>query len=252
MRPTELCMIIVTADDYGKNRRATDSIFECFSKKRITSASVMVFMEDSERAASLAAKTGLELGLHLNFTMPFSAPETPPHLRKQQGKVISYLSSHKLAQAIYNPFLSDAFRFLCREQEDEFKNLYGRAPAFYNGHHHMHLCANILAGKLLPQGAPVRRTFKFERGEKNRINRLYRRYVDRIVSKRHISTDRFFSIQPLQDRERLKRIFAYAENESVEIEVHPENMEETEFLLSEPYQNLIDGVPVGGFLQLPK
>ena len=245
-------MVIITADDYGKNRRATDSIYECFSKKRITSASAMVFMEDSKRAASLAIKSGLELGLHLNFTMPFSAPEMPPHLREQQGKVISYLSSYKLGQAICNPFLSEAFRFLCRAQEEEFKKVYGRAPAFYNGHHHMHLCANMLAGKLLPQGAPVRRTFKFERGEKSRFNRLYRRYVDRIVSKRHISTDRFFSIQPLQDRERLKRIFAYAENESVEIEVHPENMEEAEFLLSEPYQNLIDGVPVGGFQQLPK
>lgn len=245
-------MVIITADDYGKNRRATDSIYECFSKKRITSASAMVFMEDSERAAALAVKSGLELGLHLNFTMPFSAPGMPSHLREPQGKVISYLSSHKLAQAIYNPFLLDSFRFLCRTQKEEFKKLYGRAPDFYNGHHHMHLCANMLRDKLIQNGTRVRRTFKFERGEKHLINRLYRSFIDSTVSERYISTDRFFSIQPLQDQERLKRIFACAENESVEIEVHPENEEEAEFLLSEPYRNLIDGVPVGGFLQLPK
>ena len=55
-------MLIITADDYGKTRHATDSILECFSNKRITSASAMVFMEDSGRAASLALKTRLEVG----------------------------------------------------------------------------------------------------------------------------------------------------------------------------------------------
>ena len=64
-------MIIITADDYGKTRHATDSILECFMNKSITSASAMVFMEDSERAASLTSETDVEVGLHINFTMPF-------------------------------------------------------------------------------------------------------------------------------------------------------------------------------------
>ncbi len=245
-------MVIITADDYGKNRHATDSIYECFSKQRITSASAMVFMEDSARAASIASESNLELGLHLNFTMPFDAPEIPSGVRKKQVKVISYLASHKLAQAIYNPFSSDAFRFLYNAQVEEFMKLYGRAPDFYNGHHHMHLCANMLRDKLIQNGTRVRRTFKFERGEKNLINRLYRSFIDSTISERYISTDRFFSIAPVRDQDRLKKIFKYAKSETVEIEVHPENTEEKEFLLSERYGHLIDSVHVGDFKQLHK
>lgn len=47
-------MVIITADDYGKPRHDTDSILKCFSSERITSSIAMVFMEDSERTASLA------------------------------------------------------------------------------------------------------------------------------------------------------------------------------------------------------
>jgi len=97
-------MIIITADDYGKNRHATDSILICLSHKRITTASAMVFMEDSERAARLALHTNLEVGLHLNFTMPFSANKISRSLREHHDRVISYLTKNKLAQVIYNPY----------------------------------------------------------------------------------------------------------------------------------------------------
>ena len=96
-------MLIITADDYGKNRNTTDNILECFARERITSASAMVFMEDSERAASLALRNSLEVGLHLNFTLPFSASNIPPKLREHQNRLVSYLTKHKMFQVIYNP-----------------------------------------------------------------------------------------------------------------------------------------------------
>lgn len=244
-------MIIITADDYGKNRHSTDSILTCFSKKRITSASAMVFMEDSERAAALAMQAGLEVGLHLNFTMPFNASHISSKLLEHHNRVVSYLTKNKLAQVIYNPFLSNSFKYLFLSQEEEFERLYGKIPVFNNGHHHMHLCANVLASKMIPQDARVRRTFTFDKGEKNPFNRLYRHILDIYVSRSYISTDFFYSISPVQNQERLRKILKRAEEASVEIEVHPENDDETKFLLSDEYYHLMDSVQCRNFQQLP-
>ena len=243
-------MLIITADDYGKTRHATDSIFKCFSSKRITSASAMVFMEDSERAASIAFKTSLEVGLHLNFTQSFSACNIPLKLREHHNRVASYLTKHRFFQVIYNPFLANSFNFLFMAQQEEFMRLYGKLPDFYNGHHHMHLCANVLASKMIPNGARVRRTFTFDQGEKNPFNLLYRHILDIWVSKRFISTDCFFSIFPVINHERLRNIINRANKETIEIEVHPENNEEIEFLLSDQCKNLFDSVHSGGFRHL--
>lgn len=243
-------MLIITADDFGKTRHATDSILEVFLSKRITSASAMVFMEDSERAASLAMKAGLEVGLHLNFTLPFSACNMPLKLREHQNRVVSYLTKHKLFQGIYNPFLKDSFNLLFLSQQEEFMRLYGRFPDHYNGHHHMHLCANVLAGKMIPNGARVRRTFTFDPGEKNPFNLLYRHILDIWISRRFLSTNCFFSIAPVKNQERLRNIINRAAKETIEIEVHPENVEEIEFLLSDQYQNLVDSVHRAGFRHL--
>jgi len=243
-------MLIITADDYGKTRHATDNINKCFSSKRITSASAMVFMEDSERAASIALKTSLEVGLHLNFTEPFTSCNIPLTLRDHHNKIVSYLAGNKFSQVIYNPFLGDSLKYLFQAQYDEFLRLYGKPPDFYNGHHHMHLCANILASNIIPKGLRLRGTFTFEYGEKNPINILYRRILNVWISKKYISTDTFFSIDPIQNYERLRNIINRAAKETVEIEVHPENPEETEFLLSDQYKSLIDSVHTGCFSNL--
>ena len=42
-------VLIINADDWGRDRRTTQSIHDCVVRKTISSASAMVFMEDSER-----------------------------------------------------------------------------------------------------------------------------------------------------------------------------------------------------------
>lgn len=243
-------MIIVAADDYGRNARATDSILACFSAKRITCAGAMVFMEDSKRAALLAGNTNLEVGLHLNFTLPYNGPKVTSRLREHQSKIVHYLTKRDVSHLVYNPFLSDSFRFVLSAQQEEFFQIYGHPPIFYNGHHHMHLCANVLLGKMIPRGARVRKTFTFYPGEKSLLNRLYRYWLNTIISKRFISTDRFFSISPYLNTEFLKNILDRSACEVVEIEVHPENPEEEAFLLSEEYGLLLNSMSTGSFRQL--
>ena len=207
----------------------------------------MVFMEDSERAAPLALQVGMEVGLHINLTMPFSVDKVPSNIRDHHSKVVSYLTKNKLAQIIYNPLLAGSFDLLFKVQLEEFVRLYGKEPDFFNGHHHMHLCANMLMGKILPKGTRTRRTFTFVQGEKDIFNLIYRRLLDIAVAGKFISTDYFFSILPLWDMERLRNIFDRSVNSNIEIEVHPENADEIGFLLSDQYLNLMESAQVGNF-----
>ena len=67
-------MLIINADDLGMNEQTTDGIIACCDKRLITSATAMVFMRDTARAAELASSRDIGIGLHLNFTTPFDGP----------------------------------------------------------------------------------------------------------------------------------------------------------------------------------
>jgi hypothetical protein len=222
--------LIVNADDWGRDQETTERIFECALRGALSSVSAMVFMEDSERAAVIAQERGIDAGLHLNFTTPFSAPGTPRRLVDHQQRLTRYLRRNRFAPAVFHPGLTNSFEYVVAAQRDEFSRLYGREPVRLDGHHHMHLCSNVLLGGLLVPGTIVRRSFSFERGEKSGLNRLYRRLVDRALARRHRLTDFFFSLPPLHPASRLQKLFALANQFSVELETHPINQEEHRFL----------------------
>ncbi len=224
--------LIVNADDWGRNRNTTDRTLDCWARGAISSASAMVFMEDSERAAEIARERQIDVGLHLNLTTPFTAAACSRQLVEEQQKIASCLLRHRLAQICFYPALMQSFRCVVEAQVEEFLRIYGAPPRRFDGHHHMHLCTNVLAGRLLPQGAMVRRSFSFEPGEKGLANRLYRRGLDRVIARRHRLTDFFLSLKPLQPESRLDRIFSLARRSIVEIETHPINAEEYRFLVS--------------------
>jgi hypothetical protein len=95
----------------------------------------------------------------------------------------------------------------------------------------MHLCANVLFQKLLPVGTIVRRNFTFRPKEKGYANRMYRRWQDHRLAQRHSLADCLFSLVPLNPRSRLERIVGLASRFNVEVETHPVNAEEYEFLV---------------------
>lgn len=223
--------LIINADDWGRDTENTDAIVECAKHGTISSVSAMVFMDDSDRAASIARNMEIDAGLHLNFTTPFVARNCPCGLVEHQRRVRSYLTRHLFAPVVYNLCLAQSFEYLVFAQLDEFGRLYGAAPDRIDGHHHMHLCANVLFRDLLPEGVVVRRNFSFRRGEKSVCNRLYRRAVDQWLGRRHRITDLFFSLAPLEPLNRLERIFSQARQHFVEVETHPVNVPEYRFLL---------------------
>lgn len=236
-------LLIVNADDWGRDVETTDRIVECLVPGGVSAVSAMVFMKDSERAAGLARERGVDAGLHLNLTTPFSEPGIPPELLRRQGEIARYLRRHRFAPYVFNPALAGACAYVVAAQIGEFRRLYGVEPARIDGHHHMHLCANVLIGRLLPPRTLVRRNFCFEPGEKSAMNRAYRRLVDGVLSRRHRLTDLFFSIQPMEPRARLDRICALARTAIVELETHPSHPSESRFLRSGDI--LRSGVRVG-------
>jgi predicted glycoside hydrolase/deacetylase ChbG (UPF0249 family) len=235
-------MLIINADDWGGNRTSTDNSLICFNKGRITSASAMVFMEDSQRAAELALEVGVDTGLHLNFTHELDGDLKSSKIKECQQRIALFLKRNKYCSLFYNPFLKNDFDYTYRSQYEEYLRLYNKTPTHINGHHHMHLCMNVLAGRLIPGGSKVRRSFTFSSGEKNFLNRSYRKVVDSILMRRYTCTDFFFSISPLQNAARLRDIVNLAKFRNVELMVHPERLKEFDFLMTDEYLEIISTV----------
>jgi predicted glycoside hydrolase/deacetylase ChbG (UPF0249 family) len=235
-------MIIINADDWGRNRTSTNNSLICFSKGRITSASAMVFMEDSERAAELALEYNIDVGLHLNFTHKFDGNLNSNKLIECQQHISSFLRRSKYCSLLYNPLLKRDFEYSYNAQYEDFVRLYNKEPTHIDGHHHMHLCSNMLFSKLIPKCSKVRRSFSFATGEKSMINRLYRSFVNRWLKRRHKCTDFFFSIASIRGSDRLRRIVELSLTHSVELMVHPENPDEYDYVLSAEFLQMIKGI----------
>ena len=231
-------MLIINADDWGWSHDSTDRSLDCFRRSRISTISAMVFMEDSERAADLARENGIPVGLHLNLTQKFSSGALSSTLSRHHCRVVRYLKTRKVNQILFNPFLCKAFDYVFQAQWEEFIRLFETEPTRLDGHHHMHLCMNMIASGRLPRGIKIRRNFTFGPGEKDPLNRLYRYMVDRWLKSRFQCTDFFFSIEPI-DPIRLQRLVLMSKSSDVEIMVHPGVETQYRYLLSVEWKSLI-------------
>jgi len=243
--------LIINADDWGRDRETTDRTFECAIRGTVSSVSAMVFMEDSERAATMAQGSRIEAGLHLNFTTRFSAPHAPSRLVERQQEIAAYLRRRRLNQVLFHPGLTRSFEYVVSAQLEEFRRLYGAGPERLDGHHHMHLCANVLFARLMPGGTIVRRNFSFLPGEKSWVNRVYRQAVDRRLARRHRLVDFLFSLPPFEPPSRLERILSVARRHVVEVETHPVNGEEYRFLIGDQVVRWTGDFPVARRFVVP-
>ena len=244
-------LLIVNADDWGRDQETTDRMFECVLYGTVSSVSAMVLMEDSERAAAIARERGIDAGLHLNFTTRFSAPNCPSRLEKRQQEIAAYLLRRRFNPVVFHPGLMRSFEYVVKAQLDEFFRLYGTSPDRIDGHHHMHLCANVLLGRLLPPGTLVRRNFSFQPGEKSLANRLYRKAVDHRLARRHRLVDFLFSLAPLETKGRLERIRSLAREFIVEVETHLVNGDEYRFLKGDEVARWTEDVPIASRFAIP-
>jgi predicted glycoside hydrolase/deacetylase ChbG (UPF0249 family) len=242
--PSQSGVLIINADDWGRDAETTDRIFECVLRNSVSSVSGMVFMEDSERSGAMAKERDVDVGLHLNFTTPFSASLLPTRLAEHQERTAHFLLRNRLAQVVYHPGLANSFEYLVKAQVEDFHRIYGEDPRRVDGHHHMHLCSNVLLAGLLPKGTIARRNFSFQRAEKSGLNRLYRKVSDRILAARHRLADFFFDLLPIEPQTHLDRIITAAMQSAVEVETHPINPVEYRFLTGGGFSRLTQRSPI--------
>lgn len=243
-------MLIINADDWGGWKTATDAAFACHRHGRITSATAMVFMLDSERAAELAKDCGIDLGLHINFTQPLDGNVPSGRLRLYHDRIRRFLKSSKFAVLLYNPFLRNAFEYVYRVQLDEFIRLYGRPPSHVDGHQHKHLCANMILDTVIPPGEKVRRNFSFSAGEKAWFNRAYRHLVDRLLSRRYRVSDFFFSLLHCIQTDQFSYVKNLAQSSTVEVMTHPEIEAERSYLMSDRFFHFAGDCRKGSYSNL--
>jgi predicted glycoside hydrolase/deacetylase ChbG (UPF0249 family) len=243
-------MIIVNADDWGRSVEETDVALECFRLGRISSVTAMVFMADSERAASIAIKEKVPTGLHINFSQSFTGAGCPPEIETQHNRIVRFIRSSRLAQLVYNPLLRKAFRTVYETQLKEFRRLYGREPSHFDGHQHMHLCANMLVALPIPRGSKVRRTFSFGPGDKSWVNRTYRTLISRRLRRNYRVVDHFFALSQQLAEPRFKRVCDLARNSEVELMTHPIVQEERSFLTSPGFGESLEALEKGSYLAL--
>jgi predicted glycoside hydrolase/deacetylase ChbG (UPF0249 family) len=243
-------MIIINADDWGRCVAETDAALACFRAGRITSVSAMVFMEDSERAAELARKHDLSVGLHLNLNLPFTGKVISPTVAQYHERIVGFMSVGKYTQLLYNPFLRKQFRYDYDAQMAEFVRLYGKAPTHVDGHQHRHLCTNMILDRVIPRGLKVRRSFSFWPGEKSWAQRRYRSIVDQWLARRYRLTDFFFSLGQCLRNGRLGRVADLARKANVELMTHPVASEEYQYLMSEPFRDLLREQRMGSYSAL--
>jgi len=248
--PKNSNMLIINADDWGRSAAETEAALACYKMRRITSASAMVFMADSERAAALAGEVALDVGLHLNLSQPFSGQGPDQALQQHHHRVIRFLKGSKHAQLLYNPFLRRSFAYVYKAQAGEFFRLYGKWPAHVDGHHHMHLCANMVLSRTVPAGTKQRRNFSFWPGEKSFFNRAYRGLVDRWLARRYRLPDYFFDLLQCQQQHKWNRVESLARSSSVELMTHPLVAAETEYLMGSEFAALLQRVPTGSYAAL--
>ncbi|MEY4749949.1 MAG: hypothetical protein RIQ60_2163 [Pseudomonadota bacterium] len=223
-------MLIVNADDWGRSMAETDAALRCHARGHINSVTAMVHMDDAERAADLARSHGLAVGLHLNYTQMFSRVPRSSAAMQVQQRLCNFLGSHRWAGLVYHPGLRQDFVDSWHWQIDEFERLYGQAPTHVDGHHHQHLCANVLLGDVLPAGLKVRRHLHFWPGEKGWAKRSYWRWADARLARCHRSTDHVFALSQCLEPTRLTRVLALAGDHAVEVLTHPINPAESRLL----------------------
>jgi chitin disaccharide deacetylase len=243
-------MLIINADDWGRSRVETDAALFCYREGRISSVSAMVFMNDSGRAADLAKYEGIDVGLHLNLSQQFTGDVKSGLLTEYHDSIVRFLKASKYSLLIYNPFLRKQFRYVYHAQVEEFLRLYGKPPSHIDGHHHNHLCTNMLLDRVIPEREKVRRNFTYWPGEKGLMNRTYRRLVDFWLARRYRMTKYLFALSQCVQADGKMRVQELAKVGTVELMTHPTDANENAYLMSNDFLVMLRELDMGTYSSL--
>jgi hypothetical protein len=131
----------ICADDYGLTQAVSSGILEAVEAGRLDATGAMTTRPFWNIAARDLASLGsaVEVGLHLDLTL--GPPLTRMPALAPNGKLPSIGALIRLSQARRLP--KAEIRAEIAAQIDAFGDHYGRAPAFIDGHQHVHMLPGI-------------------------------------------------------------------------------------------------------------
>lgn len=255
-------LLIVNADDWGHDVEATNAIHRAFDASRITSATGMVYMADSNRAADIANRAQLPIGFHINLTEPFSDPSTPADVRKSQLRLIDKLggtprpdeppdmpSTAKLRRWLYDPRIQADVDLSVSAQLQRFLDLYKLPPTHFDGHNHIDLCPNVFCSGAIPAGVKMRNSLYRYPVERS-IPALARTFRQAWRARRFPSTRYIFHIKDLRLSGPLDPRLALSDQVPVEVMGHPGFAAENAMLMSLEWGEVLCNRHLGSFADL--
>jgi predicted glycoside hydrolase/deacetylase ChbG (UPF0249 family) len=239
-------VLIVNADDFGGSATATNAICEAFDAAVITSASGMVWMRDSPRAAGIARERNLPLGLHLNLTLPFSGRDVPRDAQERQLRLTELFTRDGWWKEADRRFDRELLRGAIEDQVGRFCEQFGQ-PTHIDGHHHVHLYDAVL--DLLPRTWPLRPPLRAPAQADARLNRRERR-----LRRRFRAPDLAFAferVHPAGGGAGLE-VLDRARFTCVEVMTHPRQTSEMEALLDSDWRATLDSLPLGCYTDMAR
>jgi chitin disaccharide deacetylase len=239
-------MLIVNADDFGVSPSASDPTILLYEQGALSSASAMVGMRDTARAASLARERGLPTGLHLNLTLPFAEPTVPAPAGERQRRLTEAFGRESWREGSgRNPdsrLIADAIA----DQLERFRAAFGE-PTHLDGHHHIHVHPAVL--EQLPPGLLIRPILSVPaRAEAEPSARLHD------LRQRAAGPDLCFAlghVHPALGGDGLQAL-ELARERSLEIMAHPQQKRERLALESAQWHQALAALAVGSYADLAR
>ncbi len=250
-------LLIVNADDWGGSCDATDAIDTCFDAGAISSATAMVHMPDSRRAAEIARDRERPIGLHLNLTQAFESSDVPPSVRERQRRACAHFADLRrrrwrlsLDMRVHR-LVADCIR----DQLDEFWERYGCEPTHLDSHHHVHVCFDVLLSRAMNPGARVRQTLSpAPSAGRPGLSHVGPRAKHELLARRFSTTARFWRPREFYRGDgavTIAEAAACARERPVEVMVHPSFQAELAVLRSDAWLEVLERAPLGPYSVLP-
>ena len=239
-------MLIVNADDFGANPRTSDPVVELFDERVLSSASAMVRMRDSDRAASLAAEHGIPVGLHLNLTLPFADASVAAPVRERQLLLTEVFGSESWRDGGRERPSEGLLADVIDDQLECFRESFGE-PTHLDGHHHVHTHPAVLAH--LPADLPIRPILSVPTRAGARRSMRERR-----LHRRFLCPETCFALEdvhPSLGGVGLETL-DLARRQSLEIMVHPRQEHEHAALRSAGWRQAISRLTLGSYADLAR
>ena len=138
---SSFCNVILCADDYGLSDGVSRGIAELAEMGRLSATGAMTNLPGWRRAAPRLRplKGRIGVGLHLNLTTGTPVGEMPSLAPTGQFPVLKEI----LARAFKGQLAKAEIAREIARQLDTFEEAHGEAPAFIDGHQHVHVLPTV-------------------------------------------------------------------------------------------------------------